>query len=169
MTPLDNLAHIEWENDIPFALELVKRTIHAMIGEGKFISGLVVENPAQTKWGLNSVDPEMNEAFGSYVMNQVNSKFSITVNGDENKTHIKIIVSARAGSAYGSPAYFQSECDKFTKALAYYLEHPEDVDCWYNEIKPKYEKYQQNSSNSGCMVFLPLIVGTGGYLLYCLC
>lgn len=165
-----NIAKFEWENEIPFSADVVKRTIQALIGESaesnRMIRGLLDKNPTNQKWGLNSVNPESNITFGTFTLNQVNSKFSITVAPSGENSHIKITVTGRTGSAYTSPSYYQGECDKFTKALAYYLGHQDEVDYYYNESKPQQTEYINDSSNSGCMVVLPFIGGVMGYITY---
>lgn len=170
MGNVDNLAKFEWENEIPFPVAQVKKTIHAMIGEEPMILGLLSYNTEKKKWDLNSLNPSINEAFGSYGFGQVNSSFSITVKEvSENSTNLKITVSARRGGLYGNQPYLQSECDKFNKALGYYLEHQDQVDKWHNEFRPAKIEENNNSSKSGCMVVLPLIIGAGSLALYLIC
>ena len=124
----DNLAKFEWENEIPFRESMVKKTISAMIGEDKMVLGLLNYNTKGQKWGINCVQPEKNDVFGSYGFKQINSSFAITVKKQtEDSTSLKITVSSvQGGWVSGNIAYLQSECEKFNKALAYYLEHQEE-------------------------------------------
>lgn len=161
----DNLAKFEWENDIPFKESTVKKTISAMIGEEKpSVLGLLNYNTKKVKWDLTCVQPEKNDIFGSYGFKQVNSSFAITVKKQtEDSTSLKIIVSAvQGGWLSGNIAYLQSECDKFNKALAYYLEHQDEVDEWNTCFKPK---SLEDAQKSGCAVFIPLLLIGGGSLL----
>ena len=59
----NNLNKFEWENEIPFSEEQVKKTLHAMVGEGSKVSGLLNKNK---QWGLTCVNSESNDTFGSY-------------------------------------------------------------------------------------------------------
>ena len=154
----DNLAKFEWENEIPFADTIVKNTIHAMIGEEKpMVLGLLDYNKKKQKWGLNCVHPESNEIFGTYSFGQVNSSFSITLKRlSDESTNMKITVSARQGGPLnGNLSYLQAECEKFNKALAYYLENQNEINDWNTNFKPQQlEKVQ----NSGCVILIPLII-----------
>lgn len=171
MSNVDNLAKFEWENEIPFPVAQVKKSIHAMIGEEtpNKVLGLLMYNPEKMKWDLNCVGPVINEAFGSYSFGQVNSSISITVKEvSEKTTYLKITVSARRGGMYGNQSYLQGECDRFNKALGYYLKHEDQIDRWHNEFKPS-QISENASSNSGCMVIVPLIVGGGMLAWQLLC
>ena len=135
----NNLNKFEWENEIPFAEEQVKRTLHAMIGEGLNVSGLLSQ---EKKWDLTCVNSESNDTFGSYSFGQVNSIFSITTKkASENSSHLHITISERQGAFItGNQAYLQSECNKFIKALTYYLENTNPITWWYNDWKPRAEQ-----------------------------
>ena len=164
MSDIDNLAKFEWENEIPFPIEKVKKSIHAMIGEPDIL-GLINYNPKNNKWHLNSIDPIINASFGSYSFGQANSSVSATVKEvDEKTTNLKVTVSARRGGLYGNQPYLQTECDRFNKALSYYLEHEDEVEVWHNEFKPS-KKAANNSPKSGCMLIMPIIMA-GGFLLW---
>ncbi len=147
----NNLNKFEWENEIPFQVDQVKNALHAMIGEGMNIPGLLGLDADSLHWDLNCVNPENNDTFGSYSFGQVNSQFSITTKKvDENSSILKILVSERQGAFItGNQAYLQSECDKFIKALTFYLEHKDVVENWHKVLKPKWETEAQNSSSSG--------------------
>ncbi len=171
----NNLNRFEWENDIPFSNEQVKKTLHAMIGESMFVSGLLTLDADKFHWDLNCVDPENNDTFGSYSFGQINSKFSITVKSvDENNSGLRITVVERQGAFItGNQAYLQSECDKFIKALTFYLEHPNIVDNWYNAPKTNVNEVGNNAvevanSNHGCGTIATIIIvlGVGLGLLY---
>lgn len=159
----NNLNKFEWENEIPFPYEKVKNSLHAMIGESMNIPGLLRLDADSLHWDLNCVNPENNDAFGSYSFGQVNTKFSVTTKKvDGNSSNLKILVSERQGAFItGNQAYLQSECDKFIKALTFYLEHEDVVDNWYKVLKPKWETEAQNaassSSSNGCII--SIVVG----------
>ena len=164
----NNLNRFEWENEIPFSTEQVKRTLHAMIGESMTVNGLLTLDADKLHWDLNCVNPENNDTFGSYSFGQINSKFSITVKSvDENNSGLRITVVERQGAFItGNQAYLQSECDKFIKAFSFYLEHPDVVDNWYNVIKPhldEVEKKATEAANSGpgCGTIATIIVVLG--------
>ena len=166
MASTQNLIKYEWSNDIPFNIDKVKNTLHAMLGEDKpsMVLGLLSHNKQKNKWDLNCLNPDCNETFGSYAFGQVNSSFSITVTKtDENTTKLSIDVMNRQGGMYSNQAYLQSECNKFNKALGYYLEHQDEVEDWYTNIKPN--SIQQNANN-GCALFIPLIIGAGSGLFW---
>lgn len=149
----NNLAKFEWENEIPFKEEQVKKTIHAMIGEQKpRVLGLLNWG----NWGLKCVLPENNDVFGTYSFAQINSIFSITTKKiSEISTHLKIVVSSREGSPLsGDIPFLQSECEKFNKALAFYLENANEVEKWNSESKPS---QLEAAKNSGCAIFIPII------------
>ena len=177
---IQNLAKFEWENEIPFPIDVVNKTLHAVLGEGEeprqkdFVLGLLSFNKEDRKWGINSVSPTHNDTFGTHGFGQVNSSFSITVKSiDEKTTNLKIIVSARQGNFIGggNQAYLQAECEKFINAMSYYLEHQDIVEDWHDNFKPhSLEKNVQNN-NKGCATFLilPLLIGAGGYITYLLC
>ena len=169
MSNVDNLAKFEWENEIPYPVAQVKKTIHAMIGEWDTnkVLGLLVSNTKKMKWDLNAPSSSINEAFGSYSLGQVNSSMSITVKEiSEKATNMKITVSARRGGLYGNQSYLQGECDRFIKALGYYLEHEDEVDEWHNVSRPK---QMADMSKSGCMVVIPLLIGGGMLAWQLLC
>ena len=155
----NNLNKFEWENEIPFSEEQVKRTLHAMIGEGINLSGLLSQ---EKKWDLTCVNAECNDTFGSYSFGQVNSSFSITIKKvGENSSHLHITISERQGAFItGNQAYLQSECNKLIKALTYYLENTNPVKWWYDVWKPESEKkYTQATgktakSSVGCNILL---------------
>lgn len=162
----DELAKFHFDNTIPFKEDVVKRTIKAMIGQDRpeSVLGLLNYNTTKTKWGVFPTIPSSNDTFGSYSFGQVKSSFAITVKKeDENSTHIAIDVSVRPGLATNGVPYLQSECDKFTKALAYYLEHQDEVDVWERDFKPK---QLEMASKSGCSVFISLIIGGGALLAW---
>lgn len=165
----NNLNKFEWENEIPFPETLLKRTVHAMIGEPVMIYGLIKLNE---KWNLNCVNPENNDTFGSYSFGQVNSTFSVTVKKvDEQNSNLKVLVAERQGAFItGNQAYLQSECDKFIKALSYYLEHPNEVENWYAVKKPELEKEAKEAAKSapgcGAITLIIIIGGTALGLLF---
>ena len=165
----NNLNRFEWENEIPFSDAQIKRTLHAMIGEPVMIYGLL---RLDTKWDLNCVNPENNDTFGSYSFGQVNSKFSITVKKvDENNSNLKITIVERQGAFItGNQAYLQSECDKFIKALTYYLEHPDIVDNWHEIKKPELEKaaneVAKSSPGCGTIAVVTIVLGVALGLLF---
>lgn len=161
----DNLAKFEWENEIPFNEDIVKKTIHAMIGEeNPKVLGLLNYNTNNTKWGVSSLNPESNDVFGSYGFGQVNSAFAITVKKvSEETTDLKIVVSSRQGGwLSGNQAFLQSECEKFNKALVYYLQHQDEVNAWETTVKPN---SISSAKKSGCAVFIPLFLIGGAGLL----
>jgi hypothetical protein len=174
---VQNLAKFEWENDIPFSVEVVNKTLHATLGEGgpgkpDFVLGFLNYNNENKKWGINSVDPTHNDTFGTHGFGQVNSSFSITVKSvNEKTTNMKIIVSARQGNFIGggNQAYLQDECQKFITALSYYLEHQDMVDNWVENYKPQtLAKNAQQKNNKGCALFIPFFIGVGGLATYVL-
>jgi hypothetical protein len=166
----NNLNKFEWENEIPFSEEQVKRTLHALVGEEKGVSGLLMIDSAGSKqWDLTCVNPECNDIFGSYGFGQVNSIFSITVKKvDENRSCLHITTAERQGAFItGNQAYLQSECNKFIKALTYHLENPNIIEHWYNVIKPQREQINTQNSNkysssNGCIISLIIFVIVAG-------
>jgi len=172
----NNLAKFEWENEIPFKTDVVNRTLHALLGEGErpgkpdHVLSLISYNTEGKKWGLNCTGPEHNDAFGTHSFGQVNSSFSIQVKAVGDNTQMKITVSAREGNFYGgsNQSYLQAECDKFIKALSYYLDNQNLVDEWHNVTKPQSIEANKNAANSGCMVIIPLFMGAGALLTYLL-
>lgn len=128
----DNLTKYEWENDVPFALNQLKSTLHAMIGSDAK-NGLITIDDNKHHWNLTCVYPESNDTFGSYTFGQVNTIFTITVKEvDADTSHLSIQVGQRQAAIYsGNQAYLQSECNSFIKALTYYLEHPQEVADWH--------------------------------------
>lgn len=166
----NNLNKFEWENEIPFSQEQLKKTVHAMIGESIRIQGLLERDSSRLNWDLNCVNPENNDTFGSYGFGQINSQFSITIKKiDENSSGLKILVTERQGAFItGNQAYLQSECTKFIKALTYYLEHPDIVDNWFTNAKLKAEQIGSNGTGNGCMVTLIVLIGAGVGLLFML-
>ena len=163
MSNLDNLAKFEWENEIPFPVAQVKKTIHAMIGDydNKHALGLLIFNKKNMEWDLTACDSSNNDAFGSYSFKQFTSIISVTVKEvSEKSTNMKITVSATYG---GNQRNLQDKCDKFNKALGYYLEHQDEVDEWHKELPQKIEEYK---NAKGCMVILPLIIGGGSMLAW---
>jgi hypothetical protein len=135
----NNLNKFEWENEIPFSEEQVKKTLHAMVGEGSKVSGLLNKNK---QWGLTCVNSESNDTFGSYSFGQINSVFSITIKKvNENNSHLHITISERQGAFItGNQAYLQSECNNFIKALTFYLEDSNSITWWYDIWKPQCKK-----------------------------
>lgn len=171
----NNLNKFEWENEIPFSIDQVKRTLHAMIGESMSVSGLLNLDSEKLHWDLNCVDPENNDTFGSYSFGQINSKFSITTKGiNENNSNLKITVVERQGAFItGNQAYLQSECDKFIKAFTFYLEHPETIDNWYNVTKQHLEEVDKKAAEAansgigcGAITFFMIICGIALGLLF---
>lgn len=177
---IQNLAKYEWENEIPYPKDEVNRTLHAVIGEGEetggldYVLGFLDYNKENRKWGLNSLLRNHNDAFGTHSFGQVNSSFSITVKAiNDNSTVLKIVVSARQGNFIGGGniAYLQGECEKFIKALSYYLERQDVVKDWEENIKPQMLAKNAQVKGKGCamILLLPLILGLGGFITYLLC
>ena len=166
----NNLNKFEWENEIPFAEEQVKRTLHALLGEEGGVSGiLMMDSVNEKKWNLNCVNPECNDTFGSYSFGQVNSAFSITIKRvNETTSNLRIVVSERQGAFItGNQAYLQTECNKFIKSLTYHLENPNLVDYWHNVTKPQREEVAKqvanaSSSSKGCILSVILLIILGG-------
>ena len=166
----NNLNKFEWENEIPFSDAKVKNTLHALIGDSNTVHGLLVQDSDKLGWDLNCLNPEVNDTFGSYSFGQINSQFSVTVKKvDENNSHLRITISERQGAFIsGNQAYLQAECDKFIKALTFYLEHQDTIEQWHNVIKPQRESAASeaaNSSSSGC-VYIALLTIIIGVVLY---
>ena len=172
-----NLGKFEWENEVPFSIDVINKTLHAVIGEGEeprnkdYVMGLLVNN---RKWGLNSVYPKHNDVFGTHSFGQVNSSFSITVKATgDNSTSMKIVVSGRQGNFIGgaNQAYLQAECEKFIDALTYYLEHQEPIKYWHETYKPQTLQKKAQANNKGCAMslLLPIVIGAGGLITYLLC
>lgn len=165
----NNLNKFEWDNEIPFSEEQLKRTLHAMIGESSMVSGLLNTDTNDKKWNLTCVNPESNDTFGTYSFGQINTTFSITIkkNG-ENNSNLHITISERQGAFItGNQAYLQSECNNFIKALTYYVENQSAVDYWYSTIKPQKEQIATQTANQpilskGCIVAIVLFVIIGG-------
>lgn len=174
---VQNLAKFEWDNDIPFSIDVVNKTLHAMLGEGEaprdkdFVLGLLRYNKENRKWSLNSINPNHNDTFGTHSFQQVNSGFSITVKAiSETSTNMKIVVSARQYNFIGggNQLYLQAECEKFINALSYYLEHQDIVTDWDEIFKPQSLKENAEAKGKGCalFLFLPLIIGIGSLITY---
>ena len=177
---IQNLAKFEWENEIPYSKDVVNRTLHAVIGEGEetrdldYVLGFLSYNKENRKWGINSLLRKHNDAFGTHSFGQVNSAFSITVKAiNENSTDLKIVVSARQGNFIGGGniAYLQGECDKFIDALSYYLERQDLVKDWEENFKPQTLANNAKVKGKGCamLLFVPFILGLGGFITYLLC
>ena len=177
---VSNPTKIEWENEIPYSVVVLNRTLHAMLGEGEepsnkdFVLGLLNFNKENRKWGITSVIPKHNDTFGSHSFGQVNSSISITVKAiDEKKTSLKIVTSARQGDFIGAcnQSYLQDECEKFITALSYYLEHSELVIDWEENYKPQVLANNSQDRKKGCAMFLyiPLVVGASGLNVHYLC
>ena len=154
----DNLTKYDWENDVPFALNQLKTTLHAMIGT-ESTAGLITLDENKHHWKLTCVYPEVNDTFGSYTFGQVNTIFTITVNDvDEDTSHLSIKVGQRQAAIYsGNQAYLQAECNSFIKALTYYLEHPKEVEDWH-QAKPNSLAQAQTGSNTS--------IANGWYILF---
>lgn len=163
----NNLTRYEWENDVPFALDQLKRTLHAMVGT-ESIAGLITLDEDKHNWKLTCVYPESNDTFGSYTFGQVNTIFTITVKEvDEDTSHLSIKVGQRQAAFYsGNQAYLQEECNRFIKALTYYLEHPEEVENWHQE-KTQSEATSQPSKNTNGWYILFYLVLLGMIIALC--
>ena len=175
---IQNLAKFEWENEIPFSIDVVSKTLHAVIGEGTeprnndYVLGLLNYNKEDKKWNINSLNRVHNDAFGTHSFGQVNSSFSITIKKvGEESTNMKIVVSARQGNYVGggNQSYLQAECDKFINALSYYLEHQDIVTDWHDNFKPQSIESNANSGGTGCVLFIPFVIGVGGVITYFIC
>lgn len=144
----NNLTRYEWENDVPFALDQLKSTLHAMIGT-ESTAGLITLDENKHHWKLTCVYPESNDTFGSYTFGQVNTIFTITVKEvDADTSHLTIKVGQRQAAIYsGNQAYLQSECNSFIKALTYYLSHPQEVESWH-QVKPNPAAQSPSGSNT---------------------
>ena len=158
----NNLTRYEWENDVPFTLNQLKSTLHAMIGTDS-TSGLITTDNDKYNWQLTCVYPEANDTFGSYTFGQVNTIFTITVKEvDEDTSNMAIKVGQRQAAIYsGNQAYLQQECNRFIKALTYYLEHPQEVENWHKntpksdtESKPNTKK----TNDSAWYILLYIII-----------
>lgn len=163
----NNLTRYEWENDVPFALDQLKRTLHAMVGT-ESIAGLITLDEDKHNWKLTCVYPESNDTFGSYTFGQVNTIFTITVKEvNEDTSHLSIKVGQRQAAFYsGNQAYLQEECNRFIKALTYYLEHPEEVENWH-QVKPQSEATSQPSKNTNGWYILFYLVLLGMIIALC--
>lgn len=163
----NNLTRYEWENDVPFALDQLKRTLHAMVGT-ESTAGLITLDENKHHWKLTCVYPESNDTFGSYTFGQVNTIFTITVKEvDADTSHLTIKVGQRQAAIYsGNQAYLQSECNCFIKALTYYLEHPEEVENWH-QVKPQLEATSQPSKNTNGWYILFYLVLLGMIIALC--
>ena len=162
MSKADKLSKIEWENEIPFPIAQVKKTIKAMIGEDNpnIVLGLIMDNPEGINWNLNCADSIIiSNPFGLYSFGQGTSTITLVVKKvTVSSTNVKVVVSTNKGGLYDNQQFLQGEYEKFNKAFGYYLEHEDQVDKWYNELKPKQLAEKNGSSGSGCLVFLPLIL-----------
>lgn len=171
---VQNLGKFEWENEIPFPIDTVNKTLHAVLGEGKeprsadFVLGLISSNKENRKWNLNTVSPTHNDVFGMHGFGQINSSFSITVKAvNETTTNLEVVVSARQGNVVGGNlSFLQSECEAFITALSYYLEHQDIVKDWEENYKPQSLANKEKTGNSGCasVLLIPLMIGLGGII-----
>ena len=146
----DKYTRIEWENEIPLPIDQVKNTIKAMLGEDhpNKISGLIMDNPEGINWDLNYGSPIVITP-GFYSFTQGDSYISLVVDKvTVNSTKVKVVVAAKKGSVYDNQQYLQFELEKFMRAFGYYLEHLDQVQNWFKDVKAK----------NGCLVLLPLIM-----------
>ena len=158
----DNLTRYEWENDVPFTLNQLKSTLHAMVGT-ESTAGLITIDNDKYNWDLNCVYPESNDTFGSYTFGQINTIFTITVKEvDEDTSNMSIKVGQRQAAIYsGNQAYLQQECNSFIKALTYYLEHPEEVENWHKvktESKDESKPNKKKSNDTGWYILLYILI-----------
>ncbi len=91
---INNIAKFEWGNEIPFSIDTVNMTLHAIIGEGEdpgskdHVLCLLSFNKKNRKWDINTLYPNHNDMFGIHGFGQVNSVFSITVKSIDEKKYV---------------------------------------------------------------------------------
>ena len=158
----NNLTRYDWENDVPFSLNQLKSTLHAMVGTDSAV-GLITLDEDKYNWKLSCVYPESNDTFGSYTFGQVNTIFTITVKEvNEDTSNLSIKVGQRQAAIYsGNQAYLQEECNRFIKALTYYLEHPEEVDKWHSnkpKITPESKPSTKETTSNGWYILIYIII-----------
>lgn len=167
---VSNLTTYDWNNEIPFSAESVKKTIHALIGEGKMVLGLLSYNKEGKKWDITPLEPTSNDIMGSYTFAQMNSTFSITVKAvDDTKCQLSINMGTPRGSwLQGNVAYLQEECNKFINSMTYYLQNPNLVDEWFANAKEKKEKETQGGKKGGCLSVIVILIVVSALSAFCL-